>query len=468
MNKPLRQDGYMNLLSGLGAPGLDRSVMGGYGGGGWRRGLERFWASRFNTYNLGEYYFSHGLAQTIVDRPADDSVQRGVEIEGDDDDVMLAEYDRLSVLTKVSDGVRWARLYGGAVLLLVAKDGGDFIDPLNLDNLEEIVEIRVYDVTCLKNPGRYYSDPANLETFGRIEYYTVTPPGSQSFDVHETRLIPVSSDPIPVGYTSVYGIPWLGRPALEACFDDLERYYQALSWSARLIERKQQAVWNMTGLAEAFANGDDQLVSHRVNMVDLVRSNLNSVVVDKEDTYNVLNLGLDGLQTLINEFQISISADAKIPVVILFGKSSTGLNASGAGDLETYYGMVSQIQTKIVSPALEKLTSILWVQKSLQGKIPDKWEICFSPLWQPTDQEQANTDNLEAQANTSKINALMTLMNNSILAPEEVRKIVVNEIYPDYGFDDTLPTTGGDINYAEGVDTSMLDVPNSDTGGPPQ
>ena len=461
MNKIIRQDGYMNLLSGLGAPGLDRSVMGGFINTGWRRGLERYWASRFNTYDLGEYYFSHGLAQTIVDRPADDSVARGLEIEGDDDDLMKDEYDRLDVLSHVADAVRWARLYGGAILLLVAKDGGDFIDPLNLDGLETIEEIRIYDVTCVKNPGKYYNDPLNTDTFGKIEFYTITPPGAQSFDVHETRLIPISSDPIPVGYTSVHGVPWLGRPVLTACIDDLERYYQALQWSARLIERKQQAIYNMSGLGEMFANGDDEIVRNRINMVDLVRGNLNSVVVDKDDTYNVLNLGLDGLQTLINEFQISISADSKIPVVILFGKSTTGLNNTGAGDLEAYYGMVGQLQKVIVKPALEKLTAILYIQKSLAGKIPDKWTLEFNPLWQPTDAEKAQTDNLEAQANTSKVNALMTLMNNSILAPEEVRKIIVNEIYPEYDFGDTLPTTGGDINYAEGVDTSMFDVPGA-------
>lgn len=464
----IRNDGYMNLLSGLGAPGLDRSVMGSFTGRGWSHGLQRYWASRFSSYNLGEYYFGHGLAQTIVDRPADDSVQRGVDIEGDDDDVMSDEYDRLSVLSKTADAVRWARLYGGAILLLVAKDGGDFTDPLNLDTLEEIVEIRVYDVTCVKNPGLYYTDPNNPDTFGKIEIYTITPPGAQSFDVHETRIIPVSSDPIPVGYTSIHNIPWLGRPVLTACIDDLERYYQALQWAARLIERKQQAVWNMNGLGEAFANGEDEIVKNRINMVDLVRGNLNSVVVDKDDTYAIQNLGLDGLQALIDTFEISIAADAKMPVVVLFGKATRGLNTTGAGDLEAYYGMVGQIQRVIVKPVLEKLTSILYVQKSLNGQIPDDWQLEFNPLWQPTAQEQANTDNLEQQGNTSKVNTLMTLMNNSILSPEEVRKIVVNEIYPDYEFEDTLPSTGDDINYAEGVDTSMLDVPGtSDPNVPP-
>ena len=468
IQRNIRNDGYMNMLSGLGMPGIDRSVMGGYRDTSYRGGLSRYWASRFHHYDMGDYYNSHGVAQTIIDRPADDSV-KNIEIEGDDDDIMEAEYDRLNVTTRVADAVRWARLYGGSVLLLIANDGGDFIDPLNLDNLESIIDIKVYDITCIKNSGRYYNDSTNLQTYGSIEYYTITPPGANSFDVHETRLIPVGSSVVPVGYTAAVGIPWIGRAVLESCIESLERYYQALQWSVRLIERKQQAIYNMAGLGEMFANGDDEIVTRRINMVDLVRGNLNSVVVDKDDTYTILNLGLDGLQSLIDEFEINVSADSRMPVVILFGKSTTGLNNTGAGDLENYYGMIGQIRDVIVGPVLEKLTSILWVQKSLQGKIPDQWIIKFNPLWQPTEQEQANTDNLKQQANTSKVNTLVTLMNNGILGPEEVRQIVVNEIYQDYGFDDTLPSDGGDVNYAEGVDTSMLDVPgaSNDTNIPP-
>jgi hypothetical protein len=53
---------------------------------------------------------------------------------------------------------------------------------------------------------------------------------------------------------------------------------------------------------------------------------------------------------------------------------------------------------------------------------------------------------------------LMTLMNNGIISPEEVRKIVVNK-YSEYEFPDEIPSTAGDINYAENVDPSLMDVP---------
>jgi hypothetical protein len=54
---------------------------------------------------------------------------------------------------------------------------------------------------------------------------------------------------------------------------------------------------------------------------------------------------------------------------------------------------------------------------------------------------------------------LMTLMNGGIISPEEVRKIVVNK-YSDYDFPDEIPDTAvSAMDYAAGIDTSQLDVP---------
>jgi uncharacterized protein len=120
-----------------------------------------------------------------------------------------------------------------------------------------------------------------------------------------------------------------------------------LAWAIRLLERKQQGIYNMAGLADALEQGADSLVVKRLNTVDMVRSNLNSIAVDAEDAYRVENLSLDGVQQILQEYQVALSAVSNIPGVILFGKSTTGLNATGSGDLENYYGMVSHIQNVI-------------------------------------------------------------------------------------------------------------------------
>lgn len=458
-----RYDGFMNVLSGLGAPGLDRTTatMQTNGVFGRASNMSRFWGTRFSVYDLTQLYVANGLAQKIVDRPSDDAFQRGVEIEGDEDDIMANEYDRLSVLTKMADSVRWTRLYGGAVLLVIAQDGGELRDPLNLDNLDSVIDLRVIDMTCVKGTERYYDDPFDPINYGKIEFYEITTMTSAAFEVHETRLIPMSGDPLPSGLVNYNRLFWAGRSALEACYADLSRYSQGLEWSLRLLERKQQATYKMTGLGNAFAQGDDELIRRRINLVDLVRSNLNSVAIDAEDEYSIQSASMDGVQNMINEYQNALSASASMPITILFGKSTTGLNNTGSGDLEAYYGMVSHIQNVVARPALEKLTSILWCQKLLKGKAAENWHLEFNPLWLPTDLEMAQTDLAKQQANTSEINSLIALMINQLLTPEEVRRIVVNK-YDDYEFSDQLPSFGDDVGYSENVDTSLMDVPQKE------
>src|SRR3954463_14715938 len=104
-----RQDGYTNIVTGIGGST-------GTFSGDWSRqsNMSGVMRGRFNINQLTNLYLSNGLAQKIVDRPADDAFHRGIEIDEDTDDVMSAEYDRLRVLTKMADAVRWTRLYGGA------------------------------------------------------------------------------------------------------------------------------------------------------------------------------------------------------------------------------------------------------------------------------------------------------------------------------------------------------------------
>lgn len=454
-----RMDGYSNLLSGLGAAGFDRTVSGVYTNqASWKGGLERYWASRYSAYNMADIYLTNGLAQKIIDRPADDCFMRGVEIEGDDDNVMSDEFDRLAVLTRMSDAVRWSRLFGGSVLLLIARDGGDFIDPLNLDALDRVEEIRVLDVTVIKPTSKYYPDD-DEEHRGQLEFYNITVAGQESFEVHETRLIPMGGEPVPAGAIYQHSLSWAGRPVLEGCLNDLARYGQALEWSLRLLERKQQAVYNMEGLGEMLADKDDDLVTHRINMVDMVRGILNSVVIDKDDTYTIQNLGLDGIKDILGEYQTALCSSSGVAKIILFGETVGGLNSSGGSNLESHFAMVSHISETIARPTFEKLISILWLQKDLKSKIPDKWKLEFNPLWQPTEKEEADTEYVEAQANNMEVTMLLQLMNNSIITPEEVRKIVVTK-YNDYDFPDEIPDgVKQNIDYAEGVDPADLQVP---------
>ena len=388
---------------------------------------------------------------TIVDKPADDCFARGFEVEGDDDDLMQDELDRLSVASTYADAVRWARLFGASVIMLLAKDGGELTDPLNLNSLDTIEDLIIYDNRHIKPTDVLYTDPESI-MYGKPELFRIMPPGGNQFEVHETRLIPFTGEPSPKSISSKTNVWWLGKSALDYCSQDIIRLERALTWTERLLERKQQGIYQMEGLGDMFANNLDHIVQKRIALVDHVRCILSSVVVDKTDDYDIKNLGLDNVQNVLNEFEVQVCASSQMPSVILFGKSASSLNATGAGELEIYYSLVGRIQSRVVKPALEKLISILWLQKALKSKIPDKWHIEFEPLWVPPEKEQAEVKQLEAAAKSAEVTMLLTLMDAGILAPEEVRKIVINRYADEFEFDENaLPTTGLDEDYSTSV-----------------
>jgi phage-related protein (TIGR01555 family) len=354
----------------------------------------------------------------------------------------------------MTDAIRWSRLYGAAGLLLIARDGGELDAPLSLATLDRIDEIRVLDANAIRATDSWYEDPLELETYGRLQHYEVQPPGQESFWVHESRLIPVHGDPVPLAMQA--DIQWFGRSVLEGCLDDLQRYSQGLYWSMKLLERKQQATYAMEGLGEMFASGDDDIVARRINLIDQVRGNLNTVVVDKTDSYSVQDLNLGGITDLLDQFQTAICAKSNIPQVILFGRSTRGLNTTMQGDLESYYSMVSHIQQIQARPALEKLVSLLWLQRELRADIPDQWHIIFNPLWMPSEQEQATIRKDRSTADTNAVTNLVTLMLQGILSPDEVRQIVVNDVYSNFGLSGARVSESGDIDYAAGVDVTQL------------
>ncbi len=419
----LNLDGYVNAVMGFGMPGLDRTAHTRFA-----VGMPR------SVHDLAGLYAGRGLAARIVDLPADDSLARGVTIEGDDENAIAAEFDRLGALRVLQDAVRWARLDGAAAVLLVAP--GRYDEPLNPDNPGRIAELRAYSVTQLAREPGSYTDPTQPNV-GEPMRYRVTPGGSDPFVVHETRLLRITGDPLPPSGAG-WRVPWDGRSALEACVEDVGRYLRSLGWTERLLERKQQAIYQMLGLAELIAAGEETTAQKRVGMVDMVRSILNSVVIDKEDAYTVLNLGLDGIQPAINELQVAISAATGIPVTVLMGRSPAGQNATGTSDLEIYYGLVgNKVQARTLRRPMERLVEVLWRQPNM-AREPEDWTLTFNPLWVPTAKEQAETEKTRAEARTAQVNAVVSAIDGQMITGDEGRDHLARE-WPELGIEVGTP-----------------------------
>lgn len=132
----LRLDSYTNLLNKYGTS-QDNSTAYEYVG-----------ETIANDLELIRLYEGNGLFTKIIDRPSEEAVKHGLDI--DYGDAGAAEYveDRLDELDfedKFATAEKWARLYGGSIIVMLVDDGRGLEEPLNWDDVHSIQELRVFE-----------------------------------------------------------------------------------------------------------------------------------------------------------------------------------------------------------------------------------------------------------------------------------------------------------------------------------
>lgn len=375
-------------------------------------------------FDPDEEYATDGLAQTIVDRPAEDAVSGGWTIEVEDGEAdgtdITNEMDRLNAGPVLTDGLRWARLHGGGAILMLVRDGRLLTDPLDLGRIEQVTDLIDYPATAITAGTQTYGD-ASKPNYGLPTHYQLEPKVGKPFLVHETRLLLLPGDPLPKGRASSQRLPWLGRSALESCWKDLSRYREALRLARAIMERKQQAVHKMAGLGEMLAADQDRIVAKRLDLVDTVRNVFNSLAVDGEDDFVVNDSNLGGIDAVIREMKVALAGSSHMSIPILFGEPLTGLNSTGEGEQSIYHKLLRSVQERSLRPALERLVAVLWAQRSLPASEPEKWRVQWEALWSPSAKELAEADKLEADARKAQVEALDALLATSLITPEEGR-----------------------------------------------
>ena len=68
-------------------------------------------------------YAQGGIFRRVVDLPADKALSGGFEIEGDADNLLASELDRLNVFETAAYALKLARLFGGACVIPLVADG---------------------------------------------------------------------------------------------------------------------------------------------------------------------------------------------------------------------------------------------------------------------------------------------------------------------------------------------------------
>lgn len=376
---------------------------------------------------LSDMFIGSALTRKIIRLPAEEAVKNWIEVEGDEDELALQALDDLGAEEHFANAVSWARLYGGAVILLLADDGWKMDNPLerplNEQGIRQVESLRVYDRTQVTwNEAVLYDDPTSKQ-YGKPQYYQINPIGGVPYKVHESRLLQFTGDPLPDYYRLRYD-NW-GLPVLQGMWDELLGNSHSRKLALAVMERMSQGILKLDGMLDVLMReGGDAEVQKRLQMIDMARSILNTIAIDTKDEYDIKSMSLANIPELLDRFGLDVAAAADMPFTLLFGRSPAGMNATGQSDLENFYNSVRQLQKRQIKPNLDKLVRLIMLSKQgpFSGRQLGKWCIEFNPLWLPSEKEQAETEQAKANAKKARADAANAYVGMSALDPVEVRK----------------------------------------------
>ena len=462
--RPHREDGYVNLLNKYGTK-QDNS--------------EAYKFERepvIPDMQLTGLYEGNGLFSKIIDTPAEEALKHGFDLNLKSNEMNAFVDEVLDALEwdeKATTAIKWARLYGGALIVMLIDDGRGLEEPVDWEHIRSIDELRVYERSIVQPDyaSLYQQDYGGkgvgnrVSKFGQPEYYYVSSIYG-SFKVHESRCLVFRNGVLPEQTSNATYLFW-GMPEYVRIRRALRETVTAHTDSVKLLERSVQAIYSMKGLASLLTTDDgENQVLKRLQLVDTSRGLLNSIAIDSEgEQYDFKTFQFSGVKDVIDATCNMLSALTNIPQTILFGRSPAGMNATGDSDFESYYNFVEKIQRLMLKRNLRTLLDVVFRAGIASGDVAEEpdYKLEFKPLWSLSDTEQAAVDQTKAQTALVKAQTAQAYVDMQALDPTEVRRRLasdeefdVEDIISEDDEDDLLqsllgtePSTMSDVEAAQ-------------------
>ena len=458
--RPFRKDGYINVLNKYGTS-RDNS-----------ESYEFVAEPVIPDTSLTIQYEDNGLFAKIIDTPAEEAVKHGFDLGLKDDSINEFVEDALDALEweeKAATAIKWARLYGGSIIVMLIDDGRGLEEPVDWNNIRSIDELRVYERSVVQPDyaSLYSSDPMRAtrnraSKFAMPEYYYVQSLYG-SFTVHESRCLVFRNGILPERVTNPVYRFW-GTPEYVRIKRAMKDALVAHGNGPKLLDRSVQPIYKMKNLASLLASeGGDETVLKRLEIIDLARGILNSIAIDAEgEDYDFKSIPFSGVKDVIDTTCNMLSAVTNIPQTILFGRSPAGENSTGDSDFENYYNYIERIQKLMLKGNVRTLLDVLFKAALANGEVPEepKYKLKFNPLWSLSDTEQANVDKVKADIEMVKAQTAQLYVQMQALDPSEVRTALAKT--EEFTVEDIL-----DDQEAE-EDWGLLSDPGDDLSGVPE
>lgn len=327
--------------------------------------------------------------------------------------ILDVELRRTQLIKKIQEGLCWGRLYGGAIGIMLIKGQGSpeqLAMPLALEEMVpgDFKGLMILDRWNGVSPSSELVDDISDPEYGLPDAYIVTDPVDGAMTrVHHTRCIRFVGNNLPF-WERQAELYW-GASVIESVFDELKKR-DNVSWNiAQLTFLANLRVLKMNDIGQTLAATDPQSQAELYRTLtaqNWLASNMGIQIMDAADGFETHQYTFGGLADCYQQFIMDVSGAAEIPVTKLFGRSPSGLNATGESDLQNYYDMIGEKQESILRPILNKLLPPFMV--SMFGAVPDDLDFDFNPVSEPSDKERmelakTGTDNVVAALNAGMI-----------------------------------------------------------------
>ena len=219
---------------------------------------------------------------------------------------------------------------------------------------------------------------------------------------------------------------------MQYMYQDIKDFRLAFANTSAILQEFVIGKYKFQDLDEILAAGNEKKLQARISGIEMSKSLINAVMLGTDEEYQRDSASVGGLADLLDRFMMLVSSVSSIPVTRLFGRSASGLNATGEGDLKSYYDLIAAEQSAL-TPEVERLIKMIAVGNGLSEDEDYSWE--WGNLNQLTSEQVANEERIHAETLRTNMDAAQRAIQEGVLTPEQVYDLYYKDKFDEKEYD---------------------------------
>lgn len=336
---------------------------------------------RLSAEELDFYYAKDSIIAKICDKPTQDMVRQGIDINDDRAEDLNVLWEKFSITSKLKELLIYDAIYGGSALIFDVNDGLENTSlELDYTKISELKDILVVD--------RFFLNPIDYNGFKDPVMYMLMNFGSNYLNIHESRMCLLKG--INSGLRNKQTLNSFGESKVFRVLQAINNYNGSHDLLPEILLQYITNIFKFEGMTEKIMNGQEAVVKKKAKAVQISKNLLGALVMDSKDEYVSRTLNVSGLRDIIEMIERYLCAKADMPHTHLLQEGTNkGLSNNGNDSQETkqWYDFIKFEQEVKLKPIINKILKVF--QAILGMDLSKDVKYSFNSLQQKTDLEKA-------------------------------------------------------------------------------